>query len=100
MHIANTLKCNLNSQHKMDALWLVTKIKARLKMPIQKFENPILFFRRTHEASVRNIKITATFKGDLGAAIVSQKESPVNYVSKFCDTGGHSTTFLISLRQD
>ena len=60
-------------------------IKATLKMPIQKFDRPILSFRRTHEAAVRNSKIRAAFKGDLGAAIAAQKNSPVNYGSEFRD---------------
>ena len=36
-HIANTLKSKLNSQQKMNASCIVTKIKAILKTPIQKF---------------------------------------------------------------
>ena len=67
MIIANTLKVKLNSQQ---------SIKATLKTQIQKFEKPIFLFRRTHEAAVRNIKILAAFKGDLGAAIAAQKDSP------------------------
>ena len=61
MLIANTLKGNLNSQKSMNASWLVTTIKAILKTPIQKFEKPILSFRRTHEAAVSNSKILAAF---------------------------------------
>ena len=79
MHIANTLKGNLDSQQKTNALWLVTKIKAILKTPIQKSESPILSVRRTHEAAVRNIKILAAFKGSLGTAISAHEDSPVNY---------------------
>ena len=48
MLIENTLKGKLKSQYSTNASWLVTKIKAILKTPIQKFENPILLFRRTH----------------------------------------------------
>ena len=66
--IASTLKDKLNSQHTTKASWLVTTIKAILKMPIKKFENTIFSFRRTHEAAVRNIKILVSFKCDLGAA--------------------------------
>ena len=54
-----------------------------MKTPIQKFEKPIFSFKRTHEAEVRNGKILAAFNGDLGAAIVAQKYSPVNYGSEF-----------------
>ena len=57
-----------------------------LKIPIQKFENPIFSFKRTYEAAVRNSKILAASKGDLGAAIADHKDNPVNYVSKFHDT--------------
>ena len=64
----------------------MTRIKAILKKPIHKFENPIFWFRSTHEASVRNIKILAAFNGDLGAEIVAQKDIPVNYVSEFRNT--------------
>ena len=35
-------------------------------------------FKRTHEAEVRNSKIMAAFKGDLGAAIAAHKDIPVN----------------------
>ena len=79
MPIANTIKCKLNSQQLMIASWLVTTIKAIPKTPIQKFEKPIFLFSRTHEAAVRNSKILAEFKGDLGAAIAAQKCSPVKY---------------------
>ena len=67
--IENTLKGKLNIQQKTNASWLVTTIKAILKMPIQKLENTIFLFRITHEAAVKNIKILASFKGDLGASI-------------------------------
>ena len=86
MLIANTLKGKLNSQQSTNASLLVTTIKATLKIPIQKFEKPIFSFKRTHEAAVRNSKILAAFKGDLGAAIAAHKDSPVNYGSEFRDT--------------
>ena len=86
MLIANTLKIKLNSQQSTNASCPVTTIKATLKIPIQKFENPIFSFKRTHEAAVRNIKILAALKGDLGAAIAAHKDSPVNYGSEFRDT--------------
>ena len=79
MVISNNLKGELKSQQNTNASWLVTKIKVILKLPIQKFEKPIFLFRRTHEAAFRSSKILAVFKGDLGAAIAAQKESPVNY---------------------
>ena len=79
MLVSNTLKGNLNSQHNTNGLWLVTTIKVILKTPIQKVENPIFLVKRKHEAAVRNSKILAAFKGDLGAAIAAQKDSPVNY---------------------
>ena len=79
MLIANTLKGKLNSQQSTNASCLVTTINAKLKIPIQKFDNPIFLFRRTHEAAVRNSKILAAFKGDLGAAIAAHKDSPVSY---------------------
>ena len=66
-----------------NASWLVTTIKAILKTPIQKYKNPIFLFRRTHGAAVKNSKILAAFKGDLGAAIAAQKNSPVNYGLEF-----------------
>ena len=83
MLMANNLKVKLNSQQTTNSLWLVTTIKAILKTPIQKSENPIFLFRRTHEAIVRNSKILAAFKAELGAAIAAQKHSPVNYGSEF-----------------
>ena len=79
MIIANTLKGNLNSQQSTNASWMVTTIKVTLKTPIQKLEKPILLFRITHTVAVRNIKILAAFKGDLGTEIVAHKGSPVNY---------------------
>ena len=42
-------------------------------------EKPIFLFRKTHEAVVRNRKILAAFKGELGAAIAAQKYNPFNY---------------------
>ena len=94
MIIANTLKCKLNSQQSTNASWIVTTIKATLKIPIQKFEKPIFSFKRTHEASVRNIKILAAFKGDLGASILDHKDSPVNYGSESHDTTSLAQLFL------
>ena len=79
--IANTLKGNINIQQSKKSSWLVTTIKATLKTPIHKFEKPILSFRRTHEAAVRNSKILESFKGELCAAIEAHKDSPVNYGS-------------------
>ena len=94
MLIANTLNGKLNNQQSTNASWLVTVIKAILKTPIQKFENPIFLFRRTHEAAVRNSKILAAFKGYLGAAIVAQKDSPVNYGSEFSDIASLEKLFF------
>ena len=85
MLIANTIKGDINSQQLTNASWLVTTIKATLKTPIQKFQNPIFSFRRTHEAAVRNSKILAALKGDLSAAIAEHKDSPVNCGSEFCN---------------
>ena len=73
MLISITLKGNMNSQQITDILWIVKTIKAILKTPIHKFEKLILLFRRTHEEAVRNIKILAAFKDDLGATIAAQK---------------------------
>ena len=94
MLIANTLKGKLNSQQYTDASWLVTTIKSRLKIPIQKFGKPIFSFKRTHEAAVRNSKIMVAFKGDLGAAIAAYKDSPVNYGLEFRDTTALEKIFL------
>ena len=79
MHIANTLKGKLKNQQMKNTSWLVTTIKAILKTPIQKFKKPIFSFRRKNEAAVSNIKILAAFNGDLGATIVAQQDSPLNY---------------------
>ena len=89
-----TLKGKLNSQPVMNTSWLLTMNKAILKMPIQKFENLILSFRTTHEASVRNSKILAAFKGYLGAAIAAQKDSTVKYGSEFRDIASLERIFL------
>ena len=86
MLIANTLKGKLNSQQSTKASWLVTTIKSTLKIPIQKFEKPIFSFKKTHEATVRNSKILAAFKSDLGAEIAAHKDSSGNYGSEFRDT--------------
>ena len=90
MIIVNTLKGKLISQQSTNASWIVTIIKAILKTPIQKFENPIFLFRRTHEAAVRNSKILAAFK----AAIAAQKDSPVNYGSEFRNISSLEKLFL------
>ena len=94
MLIENTLKGNMNSQQSTNALCIVTTIKAILKTPIQKFENPIFLFRITHEAAVSNRKILAAFKGDLVAAIAAQTDSPVNYGSEFRDIAPLEKLFL------
>ena len=72
----------------------MTTIKEIPKTPIQKPEKPIFSFRRTHEAAVRNSKILAAFKDDLGTAIASHKESPVKYGSEFRDTTALAKLFL------
>ena len=94
MLIANTLKGKLNSQQSTNSSCLVTTIKATLKIPIQKFEKPIFSVKRTHEAAVRNSKILAAFKGDLGAAIADHKDIPVNCRSEFRDTTALAQIFL------
>ena len=94
MLIANTLKGKLNSQQSTRASWLVTTIKATLKIPIQKFEKPIFSFKITHEAAVRNSKIIAAFKGDLDAAIAAHKDSPSNHGWEFRDTTALAQIFL------
>ena len=94
MLIANTLKGKLNSQQSTNASWLVTTIKAKLKTPIHKFEKPIFSFRRTHEAADKNRKILAVFKGELGTAIVSHKDRPINYRSELSDTTDLAKLFL------
>ena len=81
MLTSNTLKGKMNIQHMTNLSWLVTNIKAILKTPIHKFENPIFLFRRTYEAAVRNRKILAALRCDLCAEIVAQKDSSVNYGS-------------------
>ena len=58
----NTLKGKLNNQQMTNTLWIVTTTKAILKAPIQKYENPIFSFSRTHEEAVRNSKILAAIK--------------------------------------
>ena len=85
MIIANTIKVKVNSQQVTNTLWIVTTIKAILKTPIQKSENTILLFRRTHEAAVRKSKILAAFKGELDTVIAAQKGSPIKYGSEFHD---------------
>ena len=81
MLISNILKVKLNNQQSTNVSCLVTMIKTTLKTPIQKFENPIFSFRKTHEEAVRNSKILVAFKDDLGAAISAHKDSPVKYES-------------------
>ena len=92
--VANTLKVKLNSQQSTNASWLVTTIKGIPKTPIQKSEKPIFLFRRTHGAVVSNSKILVVFKGDLGAAIAAQKNSPGNYGSEFRDIASLAKLFL------
>ena len=94
MLIANTLKCKLNSQQSTKASWLVTKIKAIPKKPIQRSEEPIFLLRRTHETEVRNRKILTEFRGNLCTTIAAQKDSAVNYRSEFCDIASLVKLFL------
>ena len=83
MLLENTIRGKLNNQQSMNASWLVTTIKAIMKLPIQKSEKPIFLFRITNEAAVRNRKILAVFKVDLDAVIEAQKDSPLNYILEF-----------------
>ena len=94
MLITSTLKGKLNSQQSKNASWLVTTIKSTMKISIQKFGNPIFSFNRAHEAAVRDIKIMAAFKSDLGAAIAAHKESTVNYGLELRDTTAVEQLFL------
>ena len=55
-------------------------------LPIQKWEKPILLFKRTNEAAVRNSKTLSAFNGDLGEEIAAQKGIPLNYRSEFRNT--------------
>ena len=64
-----------------------------LKRTLKKLENPILLFKKTNEAAVRNIKTLTAFNGDLGASIAEQNFSPLNYGSEFCDTADLSKLF-------
>ena len=86
MQISDTLKGKLNRKQNTNTSWLVKTIRAILKTPIQKLEKPILLFKRTNEAAVRNSKTLAAFNGDLGAAIEAQKGIPLNYGSEFRNT--------------
>ena len=72
----------------------MTTIKSILKTQIKKLENPILSFRITHEAEVRNSKIIAAFSGDLGASIPAQKGIPLNYGSEFRDSADLTKLFF------
>ena len=94
MLIENTLKGKPNSLQSTNTSWLVTMIRTTLKTPIQTSEKPILLFRRTHESAVRNSKILAAFKGDLGAGIAANKDSSVNYGSEFHDITALEKLFL------
>ena len=51
-------------------------------------------FRITHEATDSNIKILATFKGDIGVAIAAQRDISVNYRSEFRDIASLAKIFL------
>ena len=94
MHTENTLKHNLKSQQTTKASWLIARIKAILKTPIQKSEKPIFSFRITHEAVFRDSKILAEFKDDLGAEIAAQKDIPLNYGSELRNTSDLAQLFL------
>ena len=96
MHIANTLKVNLNSQQKTTTSWLVTTIKAILNAPIQKLENPISHSGEQTRQQSGMAKILVTFNGDLGVAIAAQKDILLNYGSEFRDTAALKNYFYIT----
>ena len=52
-----------------------------------------------YEAAVRNSKILAAFKGDLGAKIAAHKDIPVNYGSEFRDTTALAQLFFHHFEQ-
>ena len=85
MHLSNILNGKLNRKKKTKSSWLVTTIKQILKMPIQKFDKSIFWFKIKNKAAARNRKLLAAFNGYLGAEIKAQKGSPLNYGSEICD---------------
>ena len=57
-----------------------------LKIPIHKLDKRIFSFKRKNEAASRNIKILASFKGNLGADIAAQNYIALKYISEFRNT--------------
>ena len=64
-------------------------------MPIRKLENPFSCSRE-HIRQQSGIKILAAFNGELGAAIMAQKDSPVNYGSEFRNTAALTKYYSIT----
>ena len=51
----------------------MTRIKEKLKTPIQKLDKPIFLLKETKNSAARNRKMLVAFNGKLGAVIVAQK---------------------------
>ena len=77
------LKGDIYRTQKSNVPRLVTAIKILIIKPISKLSPPVLSFKRTQEAARQIIQILAAFNGNLGAAIESQKGSPLDYGSEF-----------------
>ena len=71
----------------------MTTITRLIIKPVQKLGNPVFSFKRTYEATWNNSQILAAFNGNLGAAIETQKGSPIYYGSEIWDITGIDNLF-------
>ena len=83
--MAKIIKSKLDRKQKSNTTWLLTIIKILIIKPANKLENPVLSFKRTHEAAKMGSQILAAFNGNLVAEIEAQTGSPLDYGSEFRD---------------
>ena len=79
------LKSKLYRTQNSYASWLMTTMNNIIEKPVKEIGLPVFSFRRTQEAEFQNINILASFNGNLGTTMESQKGIPLDYGSELRD---------------
>ena len=73
-------------------------IKILIIKPGNKIVKPVFPFKRTQEDSQNNSQILAAFNVNSGAAIETQKGSPLDYGSEFLEITGIKTKYSVTTK--
>ena len=87
------IKVNLYRTQKSNSTWLGTTIKRLIIEPFKVFGLPVFYCKWTQGTARQNIQILDALNGSLGAAMESQKGSPLNYVLTFWGITGTKNLF-------